>query len=102
MGMGLAVADEPNDQCSLPTELIAPLLAIEPRTSDCAPSDPCATELVKTARELADKHPDLTPVHRSYQDLARDIGGDTFDEVSDRYRLRLVARMPGGVHLLHG
>lgn len=92
MGMGPTSADEIIDQCSLPTGLVAPMLAIEPRTSDCAPTDACAMELVRTARKLADEHPDLTPVHRSYQDLARTIGGQVFDDVLNRYRIRLEYR----------
>jgi thiol-disulfide isomerase/thioredoxin len=92
MGMWSAHADEFFDQCSLPPELVGPMLEIEPGTTDCAPSDLCATELVKTARSLADEHPDLTPLQRSYQDLARGIGGDVFEEVSDQYQLRLEQR----------
>lgn len=80
---------QPVDQCALPPDLVGPALRIEPRTSDCAAGDPCATELVNMARALADEHPDLVQIQRSYQDLARAVGGAGFDEVRDRFRRRL-------------
>ncbi len=51
-GLGSAGAGELIDQCSLPPELIAPMLEIDPMTSDCSLRDDCARELASMAREL--------------------------------------------------